>query len=121
MGTEALRLDNEYCRDPSKRAGAFNADGYRVILIATREVLENEIGDGVNLEGLDSNMTVEGFLTFLDPPKDDARAAIGHLQELGVDVKVLTGGNLAVAMKVCRSLGLVKDAEEENIQAITGP
>lgn len=77
--------------------------------------------DDDDLDGLDFNMIVEGFLTFLDPPKDDARSSIGRLQELGVDVRVLTGDNLAVAMKVCRSLDLVKDADEGNIQAITGP
>lgn len=77
--------------------------------------------DDDNLEGLGCNMIVEGFLTFLDPPKDDAKASIAPLQELGVDVRVLTGDNIAVAMKVCRSLDLVKDANEENIQAITGP
>jgi Mg2+-importing ATPase len=77
--------------------------------------------DDDNLEGLGCNMIVEGFLTFLDPPKDDAKASIARLQELGVDVRVLTGDNIAVAMKVCRSLDLVKDANEENIQAITGP
>lgn len=120
VGTEAVRLNDEHRKRLSKRAGAFNADGYRVILVATREVLDHEMEDDDNLEGLDLNMIVEGFLTFLDPPKDDAKASIARLQQLGVDVRVLTGDNLTVAMKVCRSLDLVKDADEENIQAITG-
>lgn len=121
VGTEAVRLSDEHRQHLSKRAGAFNADGDRVILVATREVLDHELEDDDSLEGLDFNMTVEGFLTFLDPPKNDAKASIARLQELGVDVRVLTGDNLAVAMKVCRSLDLVNDADEENIQAITGP
>jgi P-type Mg2+ transporter len=121
VGPEAVKLNSEHREDLSKRVGAFNADGYRVILVATREVFEHELDDDNNFEGLDSSMIVEGFLTFLDPPKDDARACIGRLQELGVDIRVLTGDNLAVAMKVCRSLELVKDADEEIIQAITGP
>jgi Mg2+-importing ATPase len=106
VGTEAVRLNDEHRQRLSKKAGAFNADGYRVILVATREVLDHEMEDDDNLEGLDLNMIIEGFLTFLDLPKDDAKASIARLQELGVDVRVLTGDNLAVAMKVCRSLVL---------------
>ena len=89
-------------------------------MIATREIKDYEMAASDEFEGLDSAMIVEGFLTFLDPPKDDAKASIARLQELGVDVRVLTGDNMGVAMKVCRSLELVKEADEEHIQAITG-
>jgi Mg2+-importing ATPase len=66
-------------------------------------------------------MVLEGFLTFLDPPKDDAEAAIARLQKLGVEVKALSSDNIGVAVNVCQSLDLVKKVDEENIQAITGP
>ena len=69
----------------------------------------------------DRDMTVEGLLTILDPPKEDAAPSIQRLQTLGVEVKVLTGDNLGVAMKVCRSLNLVQEAEEGAVQAINGP
>lgn len=109
----------------SKQAADFNNDGYRVLLVATREVTDHELAiDDEHIHSeLDSNMTVEGLLTFLDPPKDDAAASIKRLQELGVDVRVLTGDNLGVAMKVCRTLNLISSNEvaETGLQAITGP
>lgn len=71
-------------------------------------------------EGLDRDLIVEGLLTFLDPPKDDAKSSIEQLRRLGVDTRVLTGDNLDVAMHVCRSLEIVQELDEENTQAITG-
>ena len=47
-----------------------------------------------------------GFLVFLDPPKQDAASALRRLAGLGIAVKVVTGDNAAVAVKVCRDLGL---------------
>ena len=119
--SDAVSLNADHRLELSKRAAGFNADGYRVIIVATRRVLEYEVEDENQIGGLDSDMTVEGLLTFLDPPKDDAKASIQRLQELGVEVKVLTGDNLGVALKVCRTLNLVKAFDEEAVQAITGP
>lgn len=121
VGDEAVMLDVSHRLELSKRVADFNAGGYRVIVVATRQVLDYEMDDESQIGGLDSNMTAEGLLTFLDPPKDDAKASIQRLQELGVVVKVLTGDNLGVALKVCRTLDLVKEFDEEAVQAITGP
>ena len=43
---------------------------------------------------------------FLDPPKHDAAAALQRLAGLGIAVKIVTGDNPAVAVKVCHDLGL---------------
>lgn len=118
---QVLPLDDERRKAMSKVASNFNNDGYRVILLATREVSEFRMEDENSIPLLDLNMIAEGFLTFLDPPKPDAKESIAQLQELGVDVRVLTGDNLAVATKVCRSLELIRhDEVDDDIQAITG-
>jgi P-type Mg2+ transporter len=121
FGSEVLALNEDHGTSLTMRAANFNADGYRVILVATREIHDYELDEEQQFEGLDTRMTIEGLLTFLDPPKDDAKASIQRLQELGVDVRVLTGDNLGVALKVCRTLNLVQEVEEGEIQAITGP
>jgi Mg2+-importing ATPase len=91
-----------------------------VILTATRVVVDKDVKDIVNLQGLSSDMALEGLLTFLDPPKDDAEASIAQLQAIGVDVRILTSDNLGVAMKIYQSLEVVKEINEENVPAITG-
>jgi len=52
------------------------------------------------------DMHLVGLLVFLDPPKQDAAGALHRLADLGIAVKVVTGDNAAVAVKVCRDLGL---------------
>jgi P-type Mg2+ transporter len=121
FGNELLALDADHRKELTLKAATFNDDGYRVIIVATREIQTYELEDKDQFEGLDTRMTLEGLLTFLDPPKDDAKASIQRLQELGVDVRVLTGDNLGVALKICRTLNLVQEMDEEEIQAITGP
>ena len=120
LGNEAVALSSALRHEFSQRVAAFNNDGYRVIVAATRDILDHELVRD-DYRGLDQNMTVEGLLTFLDPPKDDAKASIQRLQQLGVDVRVLTGDNLGVALKVCRTLELVQEVAEEGMQTITGP
>jgi len=55
-------------------------------------------------------LQLDGFLVFLDPPKLDAADALQRLANLGIAVKVVTGDNAAVAVKVCGDLGLVDGA-----------
>ena len=96
----------EHCLDvdDSVRAtlDALFADGERVIAVASRDRA------AVTTVGVDDevNLTLEGFLTFADKPKSDAGASIAKLQQLGVEVKIITGDNGQVAAKVCHDIGL---------------
>ena len=78
------------------------ASGSRVVAVATRAA-----GGRTTLsEDDEQGLELSGFLTFLDPPKPDAAAAIARLRDLHVEVKVITGDNDRVATKVCADLGL---------------
>jgi Mg2+-importing ATPase len=54
----------------------------------------------------ESDLTLCGYLAFLDPPKETAAPALAALREHGVRVKILTGDNDLVARKVCKEVGL---------------
>jgi Mg2+-importing ATPase len=78
------------------------ASGRRVVAVATRDA-----ADETDLAADDErNLELAGFLTFLDPPKSDAAAALARLRALDVEVKVITGDNDRVAVTVCNDLGL---------------
>ena len=85
------------------RAHAMNEDGLRVVLVATRRFDKQQPSYAVADE---ADMTVQGMLAFLDPPKESAGPAIAALREQGVAIKILTGDNAIVARKVCRDVGL---------------
>jgi Mg2+-importing ATPase len=79
--------------------------GNRVVAVASRPAT------GTVLAAEDeSQLSLLGFLVFLDPPKPEAAAALKRLAGLGITVKVVTGDNPSVAAKVCHDLGLAGDA-----------
>lgn len=80
-----------------------NEDGLRVIAVAYRRFSEPKSTYSAQDE---FNLTLVGYLAFLDPPKDSAETAIAALQAHGVKVKVITGDNDLVTRKVCREVGL---------------
>ncbi len=54
----------------------------------------------------ESDLTLLGYIAFLDPPKESAGPAIAALNRSGVAVKILTGDNEIVTRKICREVGL---------------
>ena len=52
------------------------------------------------------DLTLEGFVTFSDPPRPDAKDAILAMRRDGVDVKVITGDDAAVARHVVAAIGI---------------
>jgi P-type Mg2+ transporter len=89
-------------RDAQAVLDAQFAGGSRVVAVGTRDAG----GQSTLSEDDEQGLELAGFLTFLDPPKPDAAAAIARLRDLGVEVKVITGDNDRVAVKVCEDLGL---------------
>ncbi|WP_233278807.1 magnesium-translocating P-type ATPase [Floricoccus penangensis] len=80
-----------------------NKQGMRVLAVAIKkDVHDNAIYSVAD----ERDMTLIGFMGFLDPAKESAKTAIGSLHDHGVTVKVLTGDNEIVAAKVCRDVGI---------------
>ncbi len=82
---------------------AMNADGLRVVGVATRRLPAGQDGCSVADE---AGLTLAGYVAFLDPPKESAAPALAALRANGVTVKVLTGDNGLVSARVCREVGL---------------
>jgi Mg2+-importing ATPase len=81
-----------------------NRDGLRVIAVASKEVV-SMAGRQYGIDD-EADMVLDGFMAFLDPPKESAAPAIAALEAHGVAVKILTGDNDLVARKVCHDVGL---------------
>lgn len=115
-------IDHAYKKRIKDRVRQINNAGYRVLLVATKSLPSAFFDDEDAIEETESNMIAHGLLAFIDPPRPDAATSIAQLKRLGVEVKVLTGDNLAVALNVCRSLDLVSAHEsvEDGMQALTG-
>ncbi|KAB0494790.1 magnesium-translocating P-type ATPase [Pseudomonas vancouverensis] len=82
---------------------AFNAEGLRVVAVAARPMIEGR--DTYSLAD-ERELTLIGYVAFLDPPKESTAPALKALAAHGVAVKVLTGDNELVTAKICREVGL---------------
>ncbi|TDX01632.1 magnesium-translocating P-type ATPase [Dinghuibacter silviterrae] len=107
--THALDAGNVIPMDADMRAVVLdttrrlNEEGLRVLLVAIKETSERPLTYSVADE---SNLTLTGFIGFLDPAKPSARPSIEALQKLGVQIKVLTGDNEIVTKKICKDVGI---------------
>ncbi len=102
---QSFPMDHPHIETLGQEYQRLSREGFRVLAIATKEVAPKNpaVAYGKSDE---SELILEGYVAFLDPPKESARAAISALAGLGVRVKVITGDNELVARKVCREVGL---------------
>ncbi len=105
IGDNIVALDAERHANMLKQASDFNLDGFRVLLVGIREIVPEERKMQYTTAD-EHHLIIQGFLTFLDPPKDSAAPAIAALHDNGVTVKVLTGDNAIITSKICRAVGL---------------
>ncbi|NIF19256.1 magnesium-translocating P-type ATPase [Pantoea sp. Cy-639] len=104
-GGQRVVLDEAQRQQLLATAHGYNQDGFRVLLVGTREI-PGAMGKAQYHTEDERDLVIRGFLTFLDPPKETAGPAISALRDMGVRVKVLTGDNPVVTCKVCREVGL---------------
>ncbi|QDY42759.1 magnesium-translocating P-type ATPase [Candidatus Pantoea soli] len=86
-------------------AHQYNQQGFRVLLVASRMLEEPGLKQALSVAD-EQGLTIEGLLTFLDPPKESAAKAIRALRDNGVSVKVLTGDNPVVTARICEQVGI---------------
>jgi Mg2+-importing ATPase len=77
--------------------------GSRVVAVASRPADALTVPTAAD----EHELTLAGYLVFLDRPKAAAAASLKRLAALGIAVKVCTGDNPLVAETVCADLGLV--------------
>ena len=77
-------------------------DGMKVIAVARKNIgRQNRITPAD-----EADMILMGYLAFFDAPKKTARASVEALKRLKVTPKILTGDQAAVAVSVCRRVGI---------------
>ena len=106
LGDELGTLDASHLAQAQAKTKELNEDGFRVVAVAYKEMSGGENGFSVADE---SDLTLLGYIAFLDPPKESAGPAIRALNKSGVAVKIITGDNEILTRKICREVGLDVD------------
>eukprot|EP01121_Diplochlamys_sp_Union-15-3_P021993 TRINITY_DN9227_c0_g1_i4.p1 TRINITY_DN9227_c0_g1~~TRINITY_DN9227_c0_g1_i4.p1 ORF type:complete len:1054 (+),score=237.95 TRINITY_DN9227_c0_g1_i4:87-3248(+) len=96
-------LNKEVLGDqPTHDINTFAAGGYR------------SLGVGINLEDSD-DWHLAGIIPMFDPPRDDTADTIKACNALGVEVKMITGDQRAIAIETCRLLGMGLNIQPSSI------
>ena len=97
------KLTNEKIENMRKICKNLNEEGFRVVAICKKIITNNKKDFNSSDE---KDMTLLGFIGFLDPPKESAKEAIEGLNNAGIRVMVLTGDNVEVTRCVCNKAGI---------------
>ena len=100
---EVLPIKKEIKDNVKKISKNLNEQGLRVVAVCKKD----DLGEGNHFTVSDEkNMTLIGFIGFLDPPKETAKESIEKLNNSGIRVIVLTGDNAEVTRCVCNKVGI---------------
>lgn len=97
------KLTNKKIENMRKICKDLNEEGFRVVAIC-KKIITNNKKDFNSTD--EKEMTLLGFIGFLDPPKESAKEAIEGLNNAGIRVMVLTGDNVEVTRCVCNKAGI---------------
>ncbi len=97
------KLTNEKIENMKRICKNLNEEGFRVVAIC-KKIITNNKKDFNSTD--EKDMTLLGFIGFLDPPKESAKEAIEGLNNAGIRVMVLTGDNVEVTRCVCNKAGI---------------
>jgi H+-transporting ATPase len=86
------RLSEEEAEAVTRRVDDLAGKGYRTL--------------AVGLKHGASPLELLGLIPLYDPPRGDSRQVIADMKEHGIDVKMVTGDNQAIAREIGRLLGL---------------
>lgn len=109
---EAVPLDAEAVRET---ANGFAAEGLRVIACARRDA--RDVTEDLGHHHVSAGLVFLGMQGMIDPPREEAVAAVAKCQEAGIQVKMITGDHAVTAGAIARQIGL---RGAERVPVVTG-
>jgi len=94
-------LDADYWQAQSE---AIAANGQRILAIAVKTTTIDHVN--LSFEDVEGELTFLGLFGLIDPPRDEAIAAVAECQAAGIGVKMITGDHAGTAAAIARQLGL---------------
>jgi H+-transporting ATPase len=90
--TGMARLSDDAAREINQKVDDLAGKGYRTLAVGLRRG--------------DAPLELLGLLPLYDPPREDSRQVIADMRSYGVEVKMVTGDNAAIAREIGGLLGL---------------
>ena len=94
-------LDMDYWH---AQADKIAANGQRVLAVATKTTDKSHTV--LTFDDVEDGLCFVGLFGLIDPPREEAIAAIEDCQSAGIQVKMITGDHAGTAVSIARQLGL---------------
>lgn len=91
---------------------AMAGTGLRVLAVAERTLPADRFATEHGLSHYMAELTFVALIGLMDPPRPEAREAIGLCRQAGIEVKMITGDQKVTASAIARELGLAEDMIE---------
>jgi len=101
---EESPFDEEALLEARRQFDLLSADGFRVLAVAKKSIQKEE--RSVYRVEEEKDLIFMGFAAFLDPPKKSAIPALKELEDLDIEIKIITGDSEVLTEKICRELTL---------------
>ena len=85
-------------------AGEIASRGQRVLALATKPADPRK--QSLTFADVDNDLTLLGLVGLIDPPREEAVAAVADCRAAGIRVKMITGDHAGTAAAIARALGL---------------
>src|SRR5690606_14858034 len=110
IGMDVVPLDARHRRRAEDDVERLSGDALRTLAVAYRPLRE---GERVALAAdLERDLIFVGTVGIIDPPREEAAAAIAEAREAGIRVVMITGDHPSTALRIASQLGLVGDGAE---------
>jgi Ca2+-transporting ATPase len=116
IGQETPVLDDARRRQIVNANEDMAGEALRTLGIAYREVPAEEIDVNDLDEEVERNLVFAGLIGMIDPPRDEAKAAVGRARRAGVRPIMITGDHPKTALVIAQELGI-----SDGGVAVSGP
>jgi P-type Ca2+ transporter type 2C len=119
VGMDTVQLTDAIRAERIKEVDALADAALRTLAVAYRPLAEGETQAAG--EALEHDLIFVGTVGIIDPPREEAKAAIAEAHNAGIRVIMITGDHPRTALRIALDLGIVRaDAKAHKKRALTG-
>ncbi len=90
-----------------------SSDALRVIAVAQKTI--DAVPQNITSEELESGLTLIGLVGMIDPPREEAKAAVEVCKQAGIRPVMITGDHVVTACAIAKQIGIMNEGDKSLI------